>query len=260
VTQGFAGLPPFSALVPVYNEAPLLANSLTRMAAALRTFGVPFEILVCENGSTDGSLAIAQGLRTDYPEIRVEHLPDPDYGLALKHGVTMCRHDCIVVFNLDFWSDTFARDALQWLGTCDVVVGSKTLEGSSDRRPPFRRWITRSFNGFLRYTFGFRGTDTHGMKAVRRTPVLPILAECVTGGWILDTELVLRVERRGLRIVEIPVEIREIRPPSYGSILRRTPRVLRALLTLWRALRHLPQTEVKPVRSLYSERPLDRVE
>ena len=91
------------------------------------------------------------------------------------------------------------------------------------------------------------------MKAVRRSTGLPIFSECVTDSWILDTEFVLRAERRGLRIVEIPVEVQEVRAPTYSSIARRVPRVLRNLTTLWSALRRLPHAT--PAEALASGRP-----
>ena len=232
---------PFSALVPVFNEAPILEETIGRMAAALRAIGEPFEILICENGSTDASLDIARRLAGQHPEITVEHLDIADYGLALKHGVAACRHELVVIYNLDFWSAPFARDAIARLQSCDMVLGSKVMRGASDERPVVRRLITRSFNAFLRLAYGFRGTDTHGMKAVRKTPCVPIARECVTGGWVFDTEMVLRAERAGLRISEIPVKVEEVRAPSYSSIARRIPRVLAALVSLWRGLRHVPR-------------------
>lgn len=234
-------LPPFSALVPVFNEAPILEDTLDRMVADLGAIGTPFEILICENGSTDGSAEVARRLAGRYPEVTVEHLPTADYGLALKHGVAACRHELIVMYNLDFWSARFARDAIVQLQSCDVVLGSKVMAGASDGRPLVRRLITRSFNAFLRLVYGFRGTDTHGMKAVRKTPTLPIARDCVTGGWVFDTELVLRAERGGLRITEIPVKVEEVRPPAYSAIARRIPRVLLALVSLWRTLRRVPR-------------------
>jgi glycosyltransferase AglD len=232
----------FSALVPVYNEAPILEDTVTRMVAELGALGSPFEILIAENGSTDGSVAIADRLAARFDAVTVTHQPIADYGFALRHGIAACRHEFVVIYNLDFWSVSFATQAIAALETCDVVLGSKVMAGSSDHRPLLRRLITRSFNVFLHAVFGFRGTDTHGMKAVRRTPAMPIVSACVTGGWVLDTELVLRAERHGLHIVEVPVEVREVRAPGYGAIVQRVPRVVRALATLWLALRRVPRS------------------
>jgi hypothetical protein len=142
-----------------------------------------------------------------------------------------------VIFNIDFWSVDFATTAVERLAAADLVVGSKVMPGSDDQRPALRRFLTRAFNRMLQAAFGFRGTDTHGMKALRRGSMDRVLARCVTSRSIFDTELVIRAEREGLRIVEVPVEVREIRQPSYWSVARRLPEVCWNLLKLARALR-----------------------
>ncbi len=233
----------FSVIVPVHNEAALLRDAVSSMVDELRQIGPRFELLICENGSTDASLQIARDLAARYEEVVVEHLDVGDYGLALKHAIPRCRHDNIVIFNLDFWSAAFTRDALVRLRGADVVIGSKAMRGATDKRPPLRRLVTRCFNLFLKVVFDFRGTDTHGMKALCRQVVLPINASTASRAWLFDTELVLRAERAGLRIVEIPVEISEMRPPSLGSIAGRVPSVLKGLLRLWKALRVVPNAQ-----------------
>ena len=228
---------PFSVVVPVYNEARIVTGSIARILEALEQMAGEFELLVCENGSTDDTAALVHRLQRDDPRIRLERLPEPDYGGAMRHGIGACRYDRIVIFNIDFWSIDFTRDAVARLDTNDIVVGSKVMQGSEDRRPLLRRYLTRSFNSMLRAIFGFKGTDTHGMKALRRTTVDPVLRACITSRSIFDTELVLRAERAGLRIVEIPVAVREIRQPSYWSVARRLPEVTWNLYKLTRALR-----------------------
>ena len=64
------------------------------------------------------------------------------------------------------------------------------------------------------------------MKAFRREPMVAVSSACETDGWLFDTELVLRAERLGLRIDEIPVDISEIRQPGYWAIVRRVPEVV----------------------------------
>ncbi|MGQ0732900.1 MAG: glycosyltransferase family 2 protein [Acidobacteriota bacterium] len=228
---------PFSVVVPVYNEERLVGDSITAMMHALEALGGDFEMLVCENGSTDETARLVDRLSQQDPRIRLERLPEPDYGGAMRHGIQACTHDRVVIFNVDFWSGEFVREALTHLGDSDMVVGSKVADGSADERPWFRRVITRAFNGVLRLAFGFRGTDTHGMKAFRRRALVGPLAQCVTSRSIFDTELVLRAERAGLRIVEIPVAVREIRQPSYWAVARRLPEVTWNMWKLSRALR-----------------------
>lgn len=227
----------FSVIVPVYNEAAIVEDAIVVMTQALASVGSDYEMVVVENGSTDETLAIVERLAARDGRIRVERLPVPDYGEALRHGIAASAADRVVVFNIDFWSLEFVRSALAKLEQCDLVVGSKVVAGAADERPLFRRLITRAFNQALRLAFGFTGTDTHGLKAFRRSALAASLAACVTSRSIFDTELVLRAERAGLRIVEVPVAVREIRQPSYWAVAKRLPEVTWNLLKLARAIR-----------------------
>jgi len=228
---------PYSVVVPVYNEAHLVGDAIIRMMQALEGVGDDFEILVCENGSTDDTATVVDRLRTQDMRIRLERLPEPDYGGAMRHGIAACRHDRVVIFNVDFWSLDFTKHALRLLDRCDLVIGSKVMAGSRDRRPIFRRFITRAFNRGLHWMFGFAGTDTHGLKAFRRERLTEVLDRCVTSRSIFDTELVLRAERAGLRIVEIPVAVEELRQPTYWAVVRRLPEVTWNLIKLLVAFR-----------------------
>jgi glycosyltransferase involved in cell wall biosynthesis len=199
--------------------------------------GVPFEIVVCENGSTDDTLATLQAYQRRHPEIRVEQLARPDYGEALRHSVSVCSFTYVAMVNVDFWTLDFLRTAVRELATHDVVIGSKIMTGAMDRRPLLRRAITRSFNAFLAIGFGFRGSDTHGMKAMRTAAIAPILPACTSQGWIFDTEMVIRAERAKLRILEVPVHTRELRAPGYWAIVRRVPGVMSNLYRMYTSLR-----------------------
>jgi hypothetical protein len=113
----------------------------------------------------------------------------------------------------------------------DMVIGSKAMRGAHDTRPLQRRLATKAYNRLLRITLGFRGTDTHGLKAFVRRPLLPVVAACVVEHDVFASELVIRAQRSGLRVREIPVEVHEKRAPSI-HLLRRVPRVMRNLVRL----------------------------
>ena len=228
----------------MHDEAGVVADALREMLPAVARLNVPFEIVVCENGSRDETLAIVRQLAVAHQSVRVETLQTPDYGQALQHGIHVARHDKVVIFNVDFWSAEFLETAMAGLETSDMVVGSKVM--GTDSRPIVRRIITRSFNRFLRIWFGFRGTDTHGMKAFRREPGARLAAACVSKGSMFDTELVLRAEREGLTIVEKAVDSMEIRPPSYASILSRMPETFRNFARMHRGLRAVPRRAARP--------------
>lgn len=231
-----------SIVIPVHNESNLLStDAIPELVAALDQSAVPYEIVVCENGSTDDTLRLAKGFQDKYTVLKVLQIETPDYGLALKHAIKHCQHDVVVIFNMDLCSASFVQESMPLLQHYDMVIGSKAMPGSDDRRPLARRIITRSFNGFLRLFYGFRGTDTHGLKAFKRERLGDVVAACVTDHFILDTELILRAQRKGLFITEIPIYVEELRQPSYASLLERAPKVLWNLIKLWFALRKYPR-------------------
>ena len=222
-----------SILVPVLNEEILLEQALQDIYQGLceRFEAGTFELYLCENGSTDSSLEIAEQFSSTRPEMRVEHLPMPSYGNALRHGISYARGQNLVIFNVDHWDMTFLDKALISLKTCDFVIGSKIAEGAKDNRPFLRRLITVSFNLLLRVIFGFRGTDTHGIKAMDTRWAIKLTQECVTSREMFDTEIVLRAQNAGLTICEIGVDVSEKRPSRYG-LLRRVPTTMVDLIKL----------------------------
>mgnify|MGYP001607864908 FL=1 len=106
----------------------------------------------------------------------------------------------------------------------DIIIGSKCLPGSLDFRGFRRRAVTKVFNLFLNLFLGYRGTDSHGIKLLRLQTVLPILKLCKTKTGIFDSELMIRSQRGGLKILELPVTVKEIRPDRFGlNRLLKTP-------------------------------------
>ena len=95
--------------------------------------------------------------------------------------------------------------------------------------------MTAVFSGVLRYGFGLQVGDTHGVKVLMRAPLLPLVEGCQFGGDIFDTELILRAERAGLTVRELPVSVADQRPPRT-PIIRRIPRSLAGLVRLRLAL------------------------
>jgi len=226
-----------SIVVPVHNEQAILEEQVTSMLAALKTLDCPYEILLVENGSTDDTARICARLDATHHAIHCVATAAADYGLALREGIARARHEVVVIFNVEFWSIEFVAIALTALQTRELVIGSKSAPGAADDRPLLRRAITRSYNRCLRIGWGFSGTDTHGMKAFRRSVVAPIADACRCTGFVFDTELVLRCERAGLRRLELPTDVQEVRPPSIPALVRRVPSVVRNLVTLWKSVR-----------------------
>jgi glycosyltransferase AglD len=227
-----------SIVIPIYNEEAILEMEVTRLIEEMKQSFADFsyEIFLVENGSFDKTKQIVEELEAKYTEVRSIHLPDASYGSALKHGLLQNDSKYTAIFNIDFWDVPFLKKAFSEIGKVDMVVGSKTAPGAEDTRPLARRVITKTFNWLLQKTFGFRGTDTHGIKLVKTEKLQPIIKQCQTEREIFDTEFVLRAEAAGLKTKELPVVCVERRKTVY-RISQRIPRTIKDLVTFFFSFR-----------------------
>ncbi|WP_262324000.1 glycosyltransferase [Acidiferrimicrobium sp. IK] len=231
--------------MPAHNEASYLEEALRRAVTGLRERGDAFEVLVVENGSTDDTAAVAARMAAAMEEVSVLSLPHADYGRALRAGFVAASGRQVINFDVDLVNLEFvdaARKAAEQEAAA-IVVGSKRGPGADDGRPVARRIVTAVFSTLLKVAFGLKVSDTHGLKLLEREALLPHVRTCLFGGDIFDTEVVLRAERAGLTVTEVPVTVSDGRPPRT-SIARRIPRTLMGLLrlrvALWRSGLHPP--------------------
>lgn len=227
-----------SIVMPAHNEEGYLEPAVKEVVTGLSARKIDFEVIVAENGSIDATAAEAARLAATCAPVTVIELARADYGQALREGFLRARGQVVVYFDVDLVDLDFLDRALRVMDdpAVTVVVGSKRAEGAQDGRGPARRIVTATFSQVLRLGFGLRISDTHGLKALRREPLEALVAGSRFGQDIFDTELIIRAERAGLRVCEIPVAVSDTRPPRT-PITRRIPRTLAGLARLWVALR-----------------------
>jgi glycosyltransferase involved in cell wall biosynthesis len=226
-----------SVVMPAHDEEPFIASAIREVATGLRERG-EFEVVVVENGSSDATAEVAKALVDEFPELRVLSLGAADYGKALRLGFLSAQGGFTAFFDVDYYDLGFLDRAVALMeapGGPDLVVGSKRGEGAVDTRPWARRMVTLVFSTILRVGFGLTVSDTHGMKVLRREPLVPLAEACRFGTDLFDTELILRAERAGFKAGEVPVVVQELRP-SRSSIARRIPRTMANLVKLRMAL------------------------
>ncbi|MCD6498618.1 MAG: glycosyltransferase [Deltaproteobacteria bacterium] len=229
-----------SVVIPVYNEAAIMAGAVEELIAGLRGHRpeMTFEVILAENGSSDGTAEKAQVLTATYPELQVLSLPEPNYGAALRRGILTARGRFVICDEIDLCDLDFYDRALPLLESdqADLVIGSKAMPGAQDTRPMIRRAATQVINGMLRILLGFHGTDTHGLKAFQSERLATVARQCRVERDLFSSEFVIRAQRARIRVTEIPIHIQEKRTPSI-HLFRRVPRVLSNLAYLFYALR-----------------------
>lgn len=228
-----------SIVIPIFNEEAILETAVRGLVSKLDQAGMRYELILSENGSSDGTSDIAERLAGELEHVQVLHSPAPNYGRALRKGIEHAKGDYVVCDEIDLGDMDFYKRAIMVLDAgADLVVGSKRHPDSNDSRPLLRRAGTAVITGMLRIAVGFKGTDTHGLKAFKRRKLLPVVAQCVVEHDLFASELVVRAARNGLDVHEIPLRVREIRPPSI-HLVQRVPRVLKNLARLV-AVIHFP--------------------
>jgi len=195
----------------------------------MESLGATYRILIVENGSTDGTAEVAKRVAGEYP-VTVLSLDEADYGAAMRYGFLEADGEWVVNFDIDYFSADFLKRVLD-LDQIDLVIASKRDPGSEDRRPLLRRIATRVFNLLLRTILASSVSDTHGMKAFRRQLVADIAPSVLSRQDLFDTELVIRAERAGYRIAEVPVVVEEIRV-ARSSLVKRVPRTIQGLFRI----------------------------
>ncbi len=231
--------PQVPIVIPVYNEEAILEAAVKDLVDRLQAFPFDYELILAENGSRDATVKLGQELSQRFPQVRISSLGEPNYGKALKRGIQEARGEFVICDEIDLCDTDFYKRALAILqsGKADLVVGSKVLDSSSDERPLMRHVATLVINGMLRVSLGFKGTDTHGLKAFRRASLVSVVEACIVDKDLFASELVIRSERSNqVRIQEIPVRVREKRPPSI-HLFRRVPNVLKGIARLVAAIR-----------------------
>ncbi len=230
--------PDISIVIPVYNEEAILHAAVVDLRERLQPFGWRHEIVLAENGSRDATARVGAELAAKYPEVRCFSIGEPNYGAALRAGIERARGRVVICDEIDLCDADFHQRAVEILGLggADMVIGSKLIAGAQDERPWARHAASQLYNGMLRTTLGFRGTDTHGLKAFLRERLLPVVRACIVDRDVFASELVIRAYRAGLEVREIPVRVLEKRRPSI-NLTRRVPNVMRNLAKLTWAIR-----------------------
>jgi putative flippase GtrA len=198
-------------VVPVRDEEGKLAPSIRRLVSYLRA-GFPFRtrVTIADNGSSDGTWAVAEELAAELAEVRAVHLEQPGRGRALKSCWLDSDAEVLAYMDADLSS---GLEALLPLvaplvsGHSDVAIGTRLARGARVSRSSRRELISRCYNLLLQAVLDVGFSDAQcGFKAIRADQARLLLPLAQDGAWFFDTELLVLAERAGLRIHEVPVD------------------------------------------------------
>jgi glycosyltransferase involved in cell wall biosynthesis len=221
----------FSIVIPIFNEQEILEESVNNIFAICKRTQKKFEIILSENGSNDNTLEIAKKISNEHSEIKVISSNTPNYGMALRSGFIEASNSLVVSFDIDYYSESFLNMALLLDEEFSAITASKRLVQSNDGRRFVRKIATNTFVFLLKLLFRTTLSDTHGMKAIKKICIDEFVNDVVSTQDIFDTELLIRIEKSGKKIKEVPAIVNEIRP-SVSVIYKRIPRTLKSLFKL----------------------------
>jgi len=235
--------PEYSIVIPAYNEIARIDEALRRVTAYVEAQGWRAEVIVVDDGSTDGTSAAVERWMGGKPYVRLLHNPgNRGKGYSVRHGMLEARGGIVMFSDADFSAPIEEAPLLfaALAAGADVAIGSRWLERTRqmEKQPLYRRFFSRCFNLVTRLIINLPYADTQcGFKAFTREAAQRILKRQRIEGWGFDPEVLYLARRFGYKVAEVPV--------SWGhnaqtniNFFRAGSRMLGEMVTIrWNAVR-----------------------
>jgi glycosyltransferase involved in cell wall biosynthesis len=197
-------------VIPVLNEAHVLARSVATVRQFLgESLPCRWRVVIVDNGSSDGTDAVARALADAHDDVRFLQLPQRGRGRALRHAWSQSDADVMCYTDVDLSTELPALPKMVHgivVDGFDLATGSRLLPDSRTTRSAKREFISRAYNLFVKAVLWTSFSDAQcGFKAISRRAMADLVPEVKDQSWFFDTELLVLAEKRGYRIADIPV-------------------------------------------------------
>jgi glycosyltransferase involved in cell wall biosynthesis len=200
-----------SIIFPAYNEVDYLETAIEKTTQTLNQFTHSYEIIIAEDGSLDGTAEKAEELSQKYTYVKHIHGEKRlGRGTALNNAFKQSSGEVFVYMDLDLATELKHLQPLIEAITVegyDFSTGSRMLPESKVERTLRRSISSKTYNFLVRRMLGSKLKDHQcGFKAFKREPTLQLIDHVAAHHWFWDTEILVRAQRNGNKIKEIPVE------------------------------------------------------
>jgi glycosyltransferase involved in cell wall biosynthesis len=200
-----------SVVLPAHNEAGKLEAAVRQTKQALADCCSSYELLIAEDGSTDGTAELARRIAAEDPLVRHMHSDARlGRGRALARASQRARGEILLYMDVDLSTDlAYVKPLLNAIREehVDLAIGSRRLKGSVVTRSLKREAMSAVYNVLVRLILHSKLRDHQcGFKAVRAVVLLRLLNELEDTHWFWDTELLVRAQRKGYRVKELAVK------------------------------------------------------
>ena len=213
-----------SVVIPAFDEAIRLPPTLARMREYLDAGTDSYEVLVVDDGSRDDTVAVAEAVAADWPQLRVLRLPENQgKGAAVREGMLNAGGTLRAFSDADLSTpiEELPRLRERLGGACQVAIASRDAPGSDIQvhQPAWREFMGRTYNRILRVLVlpGIRDTQC-GFKLFTAEAAEALFTPLETFRFGFDAEVLVRAHRRGWQIAEVPVQWRHVEESRVGGI------------------------------------------
>jgi glycosyltransferase involved in cell wall biosynthesis len=227
-----------SVIIPCYNEEVIIKKSYNKLKSALKNKKYNYELIFCNDGSTDETLKILKRISSIDPTIKIiSYSKNKGPGYAYKELYKAASGNVVIQMDADMAMDpkeTISR-FMDEIKDYDVVVGSRYCGIKADY--PFYRNITsRIYFGMNKLLFNFELADTQSGFFAFRNHVLSQL-QLKSNGFEIHIELFDQIHKKNFKIKEIPFKFIHNTTSGETSILTEGPKILINTIKIWYNLR-----------------------